>query len=140
VSYVAWKDDLATGFEDIDNDHKVLFDLVDQFHEVYAGSGNDAQLKMVFDALMDYTDYHFRREEAFMEEKGYPHRAAHQKLHKALKEEINKLHERFRKGELKDGETDLGLEILAFLNNWLRFHITEEDMMYRDFINAGEKA
>lgn len=137
MSYLTWTESFAIGIEDVDTDHKTLFDLVDQFHEAYArGEGNGA-LESVFEALLDYTENHFRREELLMERVGFPGLAEHRAAHVKLKADVLALHDRYRRGELQGEESDLCLEILAFLNNWLHFHIKEEDMRIRDFIKVS---
>lgn len=134
MSYVTWPPSIATGIEEIDNDHKGLFDLVDQFHEAYARGGDRAEMECVFKVLMEYTARHFRREMEFFVRIEYPDSEAHQRSHEELKREVEALYARFLTGELRGEETDLGLELLAFLNNWLHFHIMEEDMAYKAFL------
>lgn len=134
MTFVMWQEKLATGIEEIDNDHKMLFDLIEQFHEAYMSGQGNAAMEPVFKSLMAYTDYHFRREEDLLEKVEYPRRAEHHQSHEDLKVEAEALHQRFLKGELQGEESDLGLELLAFMKNWLDFHIMEEDMDYRDFI------
>ena len=131
MSYVSWDERLETGIEAIDNDHRGLFDLVEQFHEAYvAGKGPEA-LNPLFATLLDYVDRHFRREEALFERIGYPEAAAHHDAHRELTAVVADLHTRYQ-AEADRGE--LCLEILAFLSNWLHFHIREEDMGYRDYM------
>lgn len=134
MTYVTWTEKLATGVEALDTDHKALFDMVDQFHEAYMGGKGAAALEQMFAALMDYTDYHFRREEGLMEQAGYPGLDAHRRLHQSLKAQVHDLHDRYLRGELQGEETDLCLEMMAFLNNWLHFHIAEEDVKIREHL------
>ena len=136
MTFVTWKDSLLTGIEAIDNDHMMLFDLVEQFHEAYMTGRGPEAMEPVFEQLMAYTDYHFQREEDLFFGEGFPESENHRDSHEALKSEVQALYQRFLKGELQGEETDLGLELLAFMKNWLHFHIMEEDMMFRDFIAA----
>lgn len=136
MTFVTWKDSLLTGIEAIDHDHMTLFDLVEQFHEAYMTGEGPKAMGPVFEHLMAYTDYHFRREEDLFDAKGFPGRESHQDSHETLKAEVQALYERFLKGELQGEETDLALELLAFMKNWLHFHIMEEDMAFRDFLAA----
>ena len=140
MTFVTWKDSLLTGIEDIDNDHMMLFDLVEQFHEAYmTGQGPEA-IEPVFKQLMAYTDYHFQREEDLFFSEGFPQSEEHRDSHETLKSEVQALYQRFLKGELQGEETDLGLELLAFMKNWLHFHIMEEDMAFRDFLATKKGA
>jgi hemerythrin-like metal-binding protein len=138
MTFAMWDEKLATGIKEIDDDHKRLFDLVDQFHEAYACGEGNAMLGHVFETLFDYTDSHFRREEDLAAKEAYPRRDHHRQLHETLKAEVIVLFDRFRADDRQGGETDLALELMAFLSNWLHFHITEEDMDLRDFLNSGD--
>ena len=134
MSYVRWTERLATGIEEIDADHKTLFDLVDQFHEAYAAGKGPGALENLFATLMRYTDRHFAREEQFLREIDYPALDVHHAAHRTLESDLADLHGRYLRGERRGEERDLCLEMLAFLSNWLHFHITEEDMKYRDYL------
>ena len=136
MTFVTWKDSLITGIEAIDDDHKTLFDLVEQFHEAYVTGEGEKAMGPIFEHLMAYTDFHFRREEDLFEAEGFPGCESHRQSHETLKADVQALYQRFLKGELQGEETDLGLELLAFMKNWLHFHIMEEDMAYRDFLAA----
>ncbi len=138
MTFVMWQDKLATGIEEIDNDHKMLFDLIEQFHEAYISAKGSVALEAVFTTLMEYTGYHFKREEELLKNKGYPKLADHHQSHEDLKTALQVLYQRFLKDERLGQEKDLELELLAFMKNWLDFHIIEEDMEYRDFIQ-GER-
>ncbi|MCW8860818.1 MAG: bacteriohemerythrin, partial [Rhodospirillales bacterium] len=126
MSYVTWRDSLLTGIPDIDRDHQTLFDLANQLHDSYAKGVDPSETKEVFAALLDYTDYHFRREEDLLDREGFPDTEAHKQAHEDLKNQVIDLYERYRKGE-----EGVILDLLAFLSNWLRFHIMEEDMAYK---------
>ena len=140
MTFVTWKDSLNTGIEAIDNDHMTLFDLVEQFHEAYMTGAGPEALGPVFERLLAYTDYHFQREEDIFEAAGFPECESHRASHEELKTEVQALYARFLKGELQGEETDLGLELLAFMKNWLHFHIMEEDMAFRDFLATKKGA
>ena len=131
MSFVAWQDKLALGIEEIDNDHKGLFDLFNQLHDTYAGGQGDEALDAVFGVLIDYTENHFRREEKLMARHGYPGLAAHREAHKNLKKEVLRLYGQFKDG----GEKGMCLELLGFLSNWLYFHIMEEDQAIKASID-----
>lgn len=51
MSYVTWQEKFRIGVDEIDRDHKLLFDLVDQFHESYARGLGQAEMDRVFGAL-----------------------------------------------------------------------------------------
>jgi hemerythrin-like metal-binding protein/PAS domain S-box-containing protein len=76
-----WTDDLRVGVDAIDKDHQVIFRLANAI--VFEDVG-DQQLDGMIEELMDYTGYHFRREEKIMEIGGYPNLDEHRKFHREL--------------------------------------------------------
>ena len=139
MTFVTWNEKLLTGIREIDHDHKMLFDLIEQFHEAYMSTDSKAAMEPAFRMLMDYTENHFRREEELLEKVGYPGQAGHHQDHEDLKDEVLALYQRFQNDKLRGVENDLGLELLSFLKNWLEFHILEDDMKYVEFIRDKEK-
>lgn len=132
MSVISWQDKFSVGVEEFDRDHKILLDLINQFHDAYAmGKGVEA-LEPVFQTLLDYTQTHFRREEELMQRHGFPDLESHRIAHRDLADEVGGLHGRY----LSSRNPALCIEMLAFLNNWLRFHILETDMAYKDFFVA----
>jgi len=131
MSYLTWQNKFSVGIDEIDHDHKILFDLVGQFHDAYAMGKGEQALEMLFQILLDYTTNHFSREEEMMRHFGYPGLEDHMKSHEDLKNEVEGLHTRFMNGD----RGQICLDILGFLNNWLTFHILETDMAYQKYFS-----
>jgi hemerythrin len=129
VSYFTWQDKFDIGIEDVDHDHRILADLISQLHDAFASGKGDGAVGPVLAILADYTDYHFKREEALMLRHGYPETEAHKAEHDSLKSKVLDIRRRFEAGE----GTAIGNELLAFLHFWLYFHILDVDMAFRDF-------
>lgn len=133
MSYATWQEKFLIGVPELDDDHRMLFDLVNQVHDTYANGMAEADLERVFGILMEYVQNHFRREEEFMSSRGYAGLEDHRGHHALLRQELEDLHRRF-----VAKEPGLGLELLAFLKNWLHFHIMEEDMRYKVALGLGK--
>lgn len=129
MSYFTWQDKFDTGIEDVDRDHRILADLISQLHDAFASGKGETAIGPVLAVLVDYTDYHFKREEALMSQYGYPQLPAHRAEHESLKSKVYDIRNRF---EAKDGSA-IGNELLAFLHFWLYFHILDVDMAFKDF-------
>lgn len=125
---MTWKPEYSVGVEVLDRDHKVLFDLVDLFELAIANDQHGEELETLFSSLLDYTNQHFGREEKMLREHGYPEVSDHHLHHADLRLEVEQLHERYL-----SGERTIELELVAFMQNWLRDHILTEDMKYREF-------
>ena len=129
MTLISWQDKYSVGVDAFDRDHRILVDLINQLHDAYAAGHGDEALKPALDLLLAYTDKHFHREEALMVEYGYPERGHHHEEHEELKGQVQAFAD-----ALEAGRTEgLMLEMLGFLNNWLRLHILEEDMQYKAF-------
>lgn len=127
--FVAWSPELSVGIRSIDDDHKKLLTLINNLQTaIYYPTGEDFE-RTALKELVDYTRYHFKREEDLMEQNGYPGFEAHRQLHRAMIAQIE--------GHLKSYETDREgtIERLSFfLKNWLIKHIQGTDQEYSPFL------
>lgn len=135
AKFVEWSDDLSVGIEEIDDQHKVLVDLINEMHDaIHKRHGSDV-VKEVLNRLADYTKIHFAVEESLMRILGYPDYEAHKAQHEKL---IDAMHDLQHKVET--GKTSIGFELMHFLKVWLTKHIMESDMNYSGFfLQAGAK-
>jgi len=122
---ILWTPEMSVGHDQLDADHQVLIELINRLS---AGDSDDdrTSIEFVIDELVQYTLMHFAREEALLEEIGYPELAEHRAAHAALAGRVEALRTRFCNG--LSGR--LGDDILDFLGNWLRDHILREDRGY----------
>lgn len=123
MSHFIWLNELNTGIDVIDGQHRRLVDYINQLH--------DARLKHdrravgdVIDATVDYTLSHFGFEESLMEEAGYPFTRAHKKVHELFVKRVAEFQLRFRAGE------DISEELHSLLAKWLFTHIRNDDADY----------
>ena len=79
---ITFDDNLVTGNNTIDTQHKELIDRIRNF--VVACQNGDSKVKAIkmLDYLDEYTDFHFKEEEELQEKAGYPERGQH---HKSLR-------------------------------------------------------
>lgn len=128
-----WKDEFSVGVDAFDQDHKILFDLVNQFELSQTTGKSNEHVAAVLDTLVDYTKTHFKREEDMMVKYDYSglaeHRHAHDRLAKQV-EDFCKLYE--------SGDHSIANDLIAFMNNWLQIHILEEDMDYKATLGGKE--
>jgi hemerythrin len=57
--FVEWSDDLSVGIEEIDNQHKVLVDLVNEMHAAIQQRKGSEAVQRVLSKLADYTRIHY---------------------------------------------------------------------------------
>jgi hemerythrin-like metal-binding protein len=126
---LAWRDDLATGFGDIDADHKSLFDYLDVLETAVKDERGHEMSKGVLGGLVEYARHHFAREEAiFTKHEAYTISALHVQEHRQFVAEIEKF------GELLAADIDISADMVAFLSKWLVRHIMTVDKVFFDSV------
>lgn len=125
-----WKDSYSVKVVALDNQHKKLFDLVNELHAAMSqGHGKDVAGD-VLRRLIEYTVNHFAAEEALMEKHKFPGLIAHRAVHKALTDKVLAF-----KKEFEAGTSNVTPQLMLFLQEWLRNHIQSVDQKYGDFLN-----
>ena len=94
---IHWTPDFAVGVSSLDTDHKVLISLINQLDDAIRAGEPQETLTRVLEALLDYTDYHFAREEALMHACGYPDVEAHIRTHNTLRAQVHDIRDRYRR-------------------------------------------
>lgn len=133
---IAWGRDLEIGIPVIDADHKVLVSLLNQVFDTVGDNEEKATLGSVLNSLVEYTEYHFLREERLQEVAGYPGLDDHRAQHRILAGQVMDIRSRFQ----EDPDSVHGAEVLDFLRTWLVDHIKGHDFAYRDACLANDAA
>jgi hemerythrin-like metal-binding protein len=117
-----WLPDYAIGVEVVDAEHRGLFRMAEKLHRgIRSGRGREI-VGPLLDELFDYTCYHFEHEEQLMEQIAYPHYPTHCQQHRELRSQILVMKEGFAAGE-----SDMAIEMLRFVTDWLKCHTTTSD-------------
>jgi hemerythrin len=131
-NFVEWSDALSVGIEEIDEQHKVLVDLVNKMHEAIHQRHGSEVVNSILSDLADYTRIHFAVEESLMRILNYPGYEAHKEIHEELLHAVVDLQEK-----VATGKKSIGFELMHFLKTWLTKHIMDEDMQYSGFFIAS---
>ena len=125
MALLLWQDNLNTGIQVIDDQHRRIVEMIDQLHAAQTG-GSQLVVAEVIDELVDYTLSHFAFEEELMEEAGYPFCAAHKRVHEVFTKRVSEYRMRFQAGE------DVVDELKSMLSRWLFNHIRNDDKAYSE--------
>jgi hemerythrin len=117
---------MATGIRAIDNDHRMLFDIVNALHDEIDNQAHAEKIDSALVALIRYVEEHFAREEKIMEACRYADLGQHMRLHQSLSQTVYSLLHLFR----TEPEKIVWSEVQAFLNQWLKNHIMKCDSAY----------
>lgn len=93
-----WSEDLSVGVKEIDNQHKELFNRINDLHAAMnQGRGREVITELI-KFLEEYVVIHFGTEEKYMTRYAYPEYPSHKKQHewftKELSDTKNKLKEK----------------------------------------------
>lgn len=126
--FVEWTKKLETGVTFVDADHKVLINLLNQVNDCIDQNEESTVLGSVLDALVEYTDYHFLREEKMMELADFGGLDAHATIHRALSRQVRTVYTDYQ----ADPWSVDPVSVRDFLQTWLIEHIMGHDFAYRD--------
>ncbi len=130
-----WSPEYSVGDFEIDQQHQKLFKMVNGLNEAMQSGQGRAILARLLTDLVDYTEKHFAAEERAMEQADYPDLEAHREVHEKLTQQVREIVERFQ-----NGETGLSLEVMKFLEQWLKKHILGMDKKYGPYLRKGNEA
>ncbi|WP_448383755.1 bacteriohemerythrin [Desulfosoma sp.] len=130
-----WSPQYSVGDFDIDQQHQKLFKMVNGLNEaMHLGQGRAVMGRLLSD-LVDYTVKHFEAEERAMERANYPDLEAHREAHHKLTQQVGDIVQRFQ-----NGETNITLEVMNFLEQWLKKHIVGMDKKYAPYLHKEKEA
>ncbi len=122
---IVWTDKYSVGVPSVDEQHQRLIELMNELDEVIQKGRHFDEVVSVVDGLVGYTKKHFRDEERYMAEIGYPGIEEHKVSHTQLINEVNS----FTK-ELDHRDPEVMDRLLVFLKSWLIGHIIGIDKKY----------
>ncbi|MGV7929161.1 MAG: bacteriohemerythrin [Spirochaetota bacterium] len=122
MPFLTWNDKYAVDVVEIDDQHRHLFKLTNDFHDALTVGSAKKNLGEALDALVDYAREHFISEEKLMGACDYPELAHHKIEHDRLTREALDFRKRF-----VEGKPVSTLEFAKFLSDWLVRHIIVMD-------------
>lgn len=129
--YAEFTDDLVTGNEMIDTQHKELICKINDLLKSCEERSNQSGAARMLNFLADYTEYHFNEEEALQESINYPGIKEHKEKHEELRRTVQELHEMLTEEE---GPTDAFAEkVSEKVRDWLYYHIQTFDRSVAEF-------
>lgn len=132
MALVTWDQSYSVKVKRCDDDHRKLFDLMNALYEAMRVGKGRSVVGQIAGELSDYTQTHFKAEEAFMERANYPGLAGHRVEHHRF---VGRVAEFQR--ELDAGAGANSVAVLEFLKDWLVKHIKKIDQSYSAHLNAN---
>jgi len=121
---IAWNDNLKVGDENVDAQHKMLFDLLNVIISRCIDGSSIEMLQDTLDFLANYTIQHFYDEETLQIRHNFPEYGMHKKLHEDFKLVVDDLIQRFAENGSSQILCD---DVNKIVVRWLVGHIQQED-------------
>jgi len=130
---MTWTKEISVGVASLDDDHKKLIDIINALHAGIVAGHKKEILAAVLDQLVNYTKFHFAKEEELLFQTKYLAVSTHKMEHASFVSRITNLQERLKSAPV----VMLDLELMSFLRNWLLTHIQGSDIKYGPRLNAS---
>jgi hemerythrin len=130
--FMPWKEHYSVGHHELDMQCKRFLSIINDLHASLEAKHEDKVIKAVIDRLLQYSKWHFGREEEMMKRHGFPDLANHRLLHNRFAQEMLHL------SKLFPGAVT-GHELLRFLKSWWVSHVCEEDKRFVPYLSQQER-
>lgn len=132
-AFFDWSDELSVGNQFIDNDHKKLIKMINNFHNAMQEGRGKEVISKVLNNLFIYTSEHFKREEDEMLRIKYALFEDHRRKHQQLISQVENL-----QTDLDNGKIMLTTKVSDFLKDWLYSHILQTDKLLAAAISKAK--
>ncbi|KOR27636.1 hemerythrin, partial [Achromatium sp. WMS1] len=84
TQFLAWSEEISVGVEEIDEQHKVLLNLINELNDAMQARRSHDVITSIINKLSEYTRIHFAVEESLMRILNYPDYESHKAQHEEL--------------------------------------------------------
>ena len=130
---IQWRESLAIGIKEIDDEHKELFAAIDKLFTACQQGKGKTEVENTIKFLEDYTVKHFTAEQKLHIKHDYPHRVAHREIHDRFLENFKALKKQF-------DEQGASILFISTINktvvDWLVKHIGSADKAFAAHVNG----
>lgn len=129
---IEWKPEYDLGIEEIDEQHQYLVALIGKLYDLiaYDSANYNAKVKPILEELVDYTEYHFKREESeYFRKYNYSNSNIHVMQHDNFIHEVQHKIKGVEKSTVEDGKG-----LYNYLMSWLLSHIAKADRAWASFV------
>lgn len=129
---IIWRNAMSVGQSTIDDDHKVLFAIINEFE----ASPDFASAEQAARKLYRYSQEHFRREESLQQLMRYPEADAHRREHKRILDaltEVIKGH--FLQKDAAPQQAAAIARLTELMRSWIVDHVMTTDRKMTPFLS-----
>ncbi len=132
-------DDCLIGVEEIDNEHRELFRIINETQELLDNQILNDKYDRILETverLEQYAEAHFQHEESYMESIRHPELSLQKKQHLFFRDKINGITNSFSSDTAQQAVLD---DLLRYLVTWLYRHIISSDLMIGKLRPSSER-
>lgn len=127
MKIIAWKETFSVGIKEIDDQHRVLVDILDELYYAMLKAKGIELVESTLEKVIQYTKTHFATEELLFKKYSYPEEKGHKAEHDAMLKKVMAFQRDFKNGQL------IGVDLMHFLNKWFVEHLQTTDYRYVKF-------
>ena len=130
MSLITWnKKQFSVDVDEMNEQHKKWIALINKLHESLINQDSGISPETAIKEMINYTKFHFKEEEALLQEVKFPNYDKHKLEHEYFVLKLEKLDQ-----DIEIGANVLRTQIMSILKNWLEDHICKVDKSYGIFI------
>ena len=126
-----WEDKFSVKITELDNQHKDLFDLINELEDFSKKYDYKEILPSTLNTLTKYVETHFTTEEEYMEKVNYPFFEEHKIIHKEFESEVSKEIEKIKSNDISPKDI---IFVHSYLAKWIKNHILIDDKKYVEYL------
>ncbi len=130
MAFIEWTEALSVKIAIIDRQHQKLVSMINELSDAMKQGKGKETLGRILNGLIAYTTTHFKTEEDYFQQYGYPETDSHKREHDAFVKKVSEFKAGFESGKLS-----VTIETMNFLRDWLKNHILGTDQKYSQFLN-----
>ena len=129
-----WSEEYCIGEDELDSQHKRMFELVNELNDAMVSGHSQEALASIMAQLIAYTQTHFAYEEQVMLNNDYINYIEHKKMHDALAGYALEI-----KRQIDEGNMCIDISLMNFLLEWVENHVKNEDKKIGIFLEEKRK-
>lgn len=130
-----WSDRFATGIEDLDRQHKMLFRMSEDYRETLSEGRGGAVYILMLDSLEDYARAHFGVEERCMFRYQCPAAQQNSEAHAQFVEALAHFRKRYDAAGFSLSDA---YQVVDYIDEWLAHHIGGIDVQLKPCVERAE--
>lgn len=125
---IIWTDEFSVGNKTLDDQHFKIVSFINELIDMPEITDQTVALECIT-KMLAYSAEHLQYEEQLLNDNNYSDAPSHAIIHQFYVKKV----ENFLKMSFID-KNNFKSEVLSFLKEWWVYHILEEDMKYRSFL------